>query len=301
MKNYVITGSIGHIGKPIVEGLVKAVKNVKVITSTPERKAEIEKLGATALVGSVQGEDFVKQAFKGADAVYTMVPPIWQTSDWRASMNEVGKNYAEAIKSSGVKYVVNLSSIGAHAGNGVGPVDGLHDVEKLFNAIPGINIKHLRPAFFFYNFYAQIPLIEQAGILGANYGEKGKLFLVHTRDIAAVALEELMALNFIGNSVRYIIGDERSGNEIAQALGQSIGKPLTWVEFTDEQQKQGLLQAGLPETHAQGYTDMGRALREGKMQEDAVRNKPAFASTKLEDFAREFGEAFKAKSVVSNA
>jgi hypothetical protein len=46
---------------------------------------------------------------------------------------------------------------------------------------------------------------------------------------------------------------------------------------------------------------MGRALREGKMQEDAVRNKPAFASTKLEDFAREFGEAFKAKSVVSNA
>jgi uncharacterized protein YbjT (DUF2867 family) len=168
MKNYVITGSIGHIGKPIVEGLVKAGKNVKVITSTPERKAEIEKLGATALVGSVQGEDFVKQAFKGADAVYTMVPPIWQTSDWRASMNEVGKNYAEAIKSSGVKYVVNLSSIGAHAGNGVGPVDGLHDVEKLFNAIPGINIKHLRPAFFFYNFYAQIPLIEQAGILGTH-------------------------------------------------------------------------------------------------------------------------------------
>ena len=294
MKTYVITGSIGHISKPIIEGLVKAGNTVRVITSNSERTADIEKLGAKALVGKVQDAVFITNAFKGADVVYTMIPPIWQTNNWRASQNEVAKVYTDAIKANNIKHVVNLSSIGAHVGNGVGPVDGVHDLEQLLNAIPGLNVKHLRPSFFFYNFFAQIGLIKQAGIMGANYGDGEKVFLVHTRDIAAVALEELLNLTFTGNSVRYIISDERSGKEIAEVLGKAINKNLNWAVFTDEQQKQGMLQAGLSETHAEGYTTMGKALREGIMQQDARKNKPALSSTKLEDFAVEFAAAFNA-------
>lgn len=294
MKTYVITGSIGHISKPIIEGLVKAGNTVLVITSNSERTADIEKLGAKALVGKVQDAAFITNAFKGADVVYTMIPPIWQTSNWRASQNEVAKVYTDAIKANNIKHVVNLSSIGAHVGNGVGPVDGVHDLEQLLNAIPGLNVKHLRPSFFFYNFFAQIGLIKQAGIMGANYGDGEKVFLVHTRDIAAAALEELLNLAFTGSSVRYIISDERSGKEIAEVLGKSINKNLNWAVFTDEQQKQGMLQAGLSETHAEGYTTMGKALREGIMQQDARKNKPALSSTKLEDFAVEFAAAFNA-------
>ncbi len=292
MKNYVITGSIGHISKPIVEGLVKAGKQVSVITSTADRVKEIEALGARALVGKLQDQHFLKQAFTGADAIYTMIPPIWQTTNWRASQDEVSKNYAEAIRTSGVKYVVNLSSIGAHAGKGVGPVDGLSVFEKLLNDIPGLNVKHIRPSYFYYNFLSQIPLIRQAGFMGANYGEGEKVFLVHPRDIAKAALEELLNLNFKGNSVRYVIGDERSGQEVADVLGKAIGKNLKWQVFTDDQQKQGLLQAGLPETHAVLFTEMGKAIREGKMQEDARKHLPPFSDTKLADFAKEFAEAW---------
>jgi uncharacterized protein YbjT (DUF2867 family) len=303
MKKYIITGSIGHISKPVVEGLVKAGKEVSVITSSNDRVKEIEKLGAKALVGQVQDAAFLKQAFKGADVVYTMIPPIWQTNNWRASQNEVAKKYTEALQETGVKYVVNLSSIGAHLKDGCGPVNGVHDFEQLLNKVPGLNVKHLRPSYFFYNLLNQIGLIKQAGFMGANYGEDEKVFLVHTNDIAAAALEELLSLKFTGNSIRYIIGDERSGKEIAAVLGKSIGKDLKWVQFTDEQQLQGLLQAGLPETHSNGYTEMGKALRTGIMQEDARRNKPVFSSIKLEDFAKEFASAYKAseqQAVASN-
>ncbi|HEY3402528.1 MAG TPA: NmrA family NAD(P)-binding protein [Ohtaekwangia sp.] len=296
MKTYVITGSVGHISKPIIEGLVKAGHIVRVITSSNDRITEIEKLGANASVGSVHDAAFVSRAFKGADVVYTMIPPIWQTTNWRASQNEVAKNYADAIRANNIKYVVNLSSIGAHVGNGVGPVDGLYDFEKLLNAIPGLHVKHLRPSFFFYNFLAQIGLIRQAGIMGANYGDGEKVFLVHTNDIAAAALDELSRLNFTGNSVRYIFGDERSGKEIAAVLSKAIGKDINWVVFSDDQQKQGLLQAGLSETHAQGYTDMGKALRDGIMQSDARKNKPVWSPTKLEDFAHEFAVAFASQN-----
>jgi uncharacterized protein YbjT (DUF2867 family) len=295
MKKYIITGSIGNISKPIVGGLVKAGKEVSVITSSPDRAKDIEKLGAKALVGQVQDLAFVKNAFKDADVVYTMIPPIWQTDNWRASQNEIAKVYAEAIKANNIQYVVNLSSVGADVGQGVGPVDGVHDFEQMLNKVPGLHVKHLRPSFFYHNFLSQIGLIKQAGIIGGNYGED-KIFLVHPKDIAVAALEELLDLNFSGNSVRYILGDERAGKEIADALGNAIDKNINWVVFTDEQQQQGLLQAGLSQTHAKGYTDMGRALREGFMQKDARLHQPAFASIKLEDFAKEFAVAFKAQN-----
>lgn len=293
MKKYVITGSIGHISKPVIVNLVKAGKEVKVITSSADKVKDIESLGAKTLVGSIFDAAFLKEAFKGAEVVYTMVPPIWQTNDWRASQDQVAANYTEGIQGNSIRYVVNLSSIGAHLSEGCGPVSGLYHFEQRLNNIPGLNVKHLRPAFFYYNFLGQIPLVKQAGIFGANYGE-GKVPLVHPRDIAAAATEELLTLDFKGNSVRYIVSDERKGSEIAAVLGKAIGRDVPWVDFSDEDQKNGLLQAGLSETHTKGYVEMGNALRSGKMREDMAKVKPAFAPTKLEDFATEFSAAYSA-------
>lgn len=292
MKNYIITGSIGNISKLVVEGLVKAGKSVTVITSKADKTDEIGKLGAKALVGSVADKEFIQKAFAGADVVYTMIPPIWQTSNWRQSQNEVGEVYLNAIKANNIKYVVNLSSLGANHTTGVGPVGALSDFERGLNAIPGLNVKHLRPSFFYYNLLAQIGLIKNAGIMGANYGAE-KIALVHPRDIAEVALQELIDLKFTGNSVRHIVSDERTGAEVAEVLGKAIGKNIPWVVFSDEDQLNGMLQGGVPPTHASAYVEMGAAFRTGKMQ-DQISNNKTVGKTKLEDFAREFSAAYNA-------
>jgi len=292
MKNYIITGSIGNISKPVVEGLVKAGKNVTVITSKTENAKQIEKLGAKALVGSVSDKEFVKKAFAGADVVYTMIPPIWVTQNWRKSQNEVGDVYVDAIKSNNIKYVVNLSSLGAHNKDGVGPVNALYDFEHALNAIPGLNVIHLRPSSFYLNLLAQIGLIKAAGIMGANYGES-KIALVHPRDIAEVVLQELLDVKFTGNSIRHIVSDERTGADVAEAIGKAIGKNIPWVVFSDEDQLKGLLQGGVPQSHAPAYVEMGAAMRTGKMQERLSENKTV-GRTKLEDFAKEFSAAYNA-------
>ena len=294
MKNYLVTGSIGNISKVIVEGLVKAGHSVSVITSSDERVKDIEKLGAKALVGQLQDLAFLKNTFSKADVVYTMIPPIWQTDNWRKSQNEVAENYTEALKLSKVKHVVNLSSVGAHLKDGVGPVGGVYDFEQMLNTLSGINVKHLRPSYFYHNLLSQIGMIKQAGIMGGNFGAQEKVFLVHPKDIGVAALVELLKLDFTGNSVRYIIGDERSGEEISKVLGKAIDKNLNWVTFTDKQQKEGLLGAGLSETHATALTEMGNALRVGTMQSEARIHKPALSPIKLEDFAAEFAGAFTA-------
>ncbi len=292
MKNYVITGSIGHISKPIIESLAKAGKNVTVITSNQEKVKQIEQLGAKALVGSVQDASFVKKSFAGADVVYTMIPPIWQTENWRASQQKVADHYIDAIKANNIKYIVNLSSLGAHLKEGNGPVAALHYFEQALNKIQGLNVRHLRPAFFYYNFLSQIGLIKHAGIMGANYGGGDqKLALVHTRDIAAVAQDELLNLKFSGNSVKHIVSDERTGTDVAKILGSAIGKDLPWVTFTDEEQLKGMLDGGVPATHAALYVEMGAAFRSGKMQELLSHDK-VVGPTKLEAFKKEFSDAF---------
>jgi hypothetical protein len=64
-----------------------------------------------------------------------MIPPIWQTNDWRGDQNRIADHYVAALTENRVPYVVNLSSVGAHLGHGCGPVDGLYDFEQKLNAI----------------------------------------------------------------------------------------------------------------------------------------------------------------------
>ncbi|MEO5682012.1 MAG: NmrA family NAD(P)-binding protein [Chitinophagaceae bacterium] len=299
---YVITGSTGHISKPIITALVKAGHEVTVITSKADREKEIASLGATAAVGAVEDVVFLTKAFSGAKAVYTMVPPTYTPSDWKAHIGQVGKNYAEAIKSNGIKYVVNLSSVGAHMAEGCGPVSGLHRVETALNGLTGVHIKHLRPAYFYYNLLNNINLIKNAGIIGSNFGMSDKKFtLADPSDIAAAAITHLLNLDFTGQSVQYVISDEVSTDEIATVLGNAINKPeLKWITFTDEQALQGALEAGLPEELAKNYTEMGHAVQTGEMGADYWKNHvPVAGKVKLADFAKTFAAAYNGEATVA--
>jgi uncharacterized protein YbjT (DUF2867 family) len=177
---------------------------------------------------------------------------------------------------------------------GCGPVSGLYHVEAALNTLEDVHIKHLRPAYFYHNLLAQTGMILHAGIMGGNFGETA-FPLVHPADIAAAAAEELLNLSFTGHSIRYIAGDEKTGAEIAGTIGEAINKPgLPWIVFTDQQSLEGAIQAGLNEEVAKNYTEMGRAMRTGKMAEEYNKDKPAFSKIKLADFAREFAAAFNA-------
>ncbi len=293
---YVITGSIGHISKTIVTALVKNQHQVTVITSNQQRVADIEALGAQAAVGSIEDIAFLTKTFTGANAVYTMVPPNMAATDWKNYIASIGENYAAAIKASGVKYVVNLSSIGAHMPDGCGPVSGIFLVEKTLNNLENVNIKHLRPGYFYYNLFANIDLIKHMNIIGSNYDENTSIVFADPSDIAAVAAEELLNLSFTGKTNNYIASDERKAKEVASVIGNAIGKPeLPWINFPDEQALGGMLQAGLSNEIASNFVEMGTALRSGEMIADYHKNRPAtFGKIKLEDFAKTFAAAYNA-------
>jgi uncharacterized protein YbjT (DUF2867 family) len=289
----IITGSLGNISRPLATALIAEGQEVTVISSNPEKSAEITQLGAHAAIGSVSNENFLINAFTGADLVYLMVPPDFSASNFRAYIKSVGQHYANAVKAAGVKKVVLLSSIGAHLDQGTGPIAGLHDVEQIFDPLENLDLLILRPAFFYNNFYANIDLIKHMGIIGSNYGADQAIVLVDPKDIAAAAANKIKE-GFSGKSILYIASDKRKLSEVALALGTAIGKAdLPWIAFDDTQAFDGMVGAGLPAEIANNYVEMGTAIRSAVLWEDFESKKiTPVGKIKLEDFAAQFALAY---------
>lgn len=289
----VVTGSLGNIGKPLAQELVEKGHTVTVISSKPEKQADIEDLGAKAAVGSVEDPDFLASAFVGADAVYLMIPPNLTEFDQVAYYSRLGRNYVHALQHAGVKQVVNLSSWGAHLDKGTGPILGSYHVEKILNEVPTIALTHLRPTSFYTNLYGFVGMIKAQGFIGANYGGDDKVSMVHPRDIAAAAAEELVTPTAAGHYIRYVASDECTCTEAAHVLGAAIGKPdLSWVTFTDQQMQENLEKNGLPAAVAAGVVELYASIHSGRLGEDYEQHKPVMGKVKLADFAQEFAAAF---------
>ena len=290
--NIVLTGSLGNISKPLAKKLAKK-HQVTIITTSEERKKEIEKLGATAAIGSLKDADFLTKSFRGADAVYCMIPPNYFTEpNILLFYREIGSNYCEAIQRAGVKRVVHLSSFGAHLDKDTGPVLGSHAVEHMLDKLPGIKLTHLRPTSFYYNLESFKPTIKEQNAIMANFG-KDKIPMVSTKDIADAVAEELVKTADV-QKYRYVCSDERTGEEIATVLGKALDKPdLKWNIISDEDMQDGMEASGMPEHIATSLVDLYACIRSGKLGEEYERQKPQkMGKVKLEEYAKEFANNF---------
>jgi len=293
----IITGSLGNISKPLAQELIQKGHDVTVISSNPSKQDEIKNLGATAAIGSLEDPDFLATTFKGADAAYTMIPPgnyFDPNFDLLAYYARLGKNYAEAVKISGVKKLVNLSTIGAQMKEGNGILAGAHHVELILNELPmDVAITHMRPNSFYYNLFGFIEMIKSQGIIAANYGGEHVIPFVSPIDIAAAVAKELI-IPFKGRKTQSVASEDISGNETARILGEAIGKPgLTWVIVSDEETLNGLISIGMNPKIAAGLVEMYSALQSGFLAEDYYRNPPTeMGKVKMKDFAKEFAATY---------
>ncbi|GAB3921249.1 NAD(P)H-binding protein [Mucilaginibacter myungsuensis] len=288
------TGSLGNVAKPLVKKLIAAGHEVTVISTKDDRTNEIEALGAKAVIGSISDEAFLAGAFTGADAVYVMLPPSMGPGNMIQNIADAGQAYANAVKATGVTRVVMLSSVGADAAQGTGPVQGVHRVEQILQTLDGVNVTVLRSGFFFINFLRDIPLIKSKGIFGNNYKGSDRLALTHPEDLSTALAAELQTEGN-GFEVKYVVSDVSTGDEIANLFGQAIGKPeLVWTNIPDEQLKQGMLAGGLPPELAGLIIEMGQSVRAGIITKDFFASGAKVTGLiKLEQFAEEFKTAYQ--------
>lgn len=281
---YTVIGATGNTGRLVVEDLLKAGHKVRAVARTKDKLASLSAHGADAFEADILNQEALKRSLDGARAAYVMIPPNFGTADFRRYQDEVTDNLCDALASVGVQHVVSLSSIGANHATGVGPVNGLHYLEKQLDGIPDLNTLHLRAGFFMENTFGSLGLIKKMGIYGAACPAEALWPFVATADIGHYAAKRLTALNFNGKNVQYVLGPrDIAGAEVAKILGSTLGiKDLPYVEFTLEQMKQGLVGAGVPEKIADLFCELYAGFNSGLL--DYKRNAESTTSTKFEDF-----------------
>jgi uncharacterized protein YbjT (DUF2867 family) len=293
----VLTGSLGHISKPLAKELTAKGHSITIISSKADRQQEIENMGAKAAIGTINDPDFLATTFKGADIVYTMTPPanfFDPNLDMIAHFGQLANNFKQAILQAAVTKVIHLSTIGAHTNKGNGMLAYGYEIESVLNTLPDtVSIKVMRPAGFYYNMFAFIPAIKNTGNIFQNYGgDELKEPWVSPSDIAETIAEEIEK-PFNGRTIRYIASDEVSPNETAKILGKAIGKPdLKWIVISDEDFITNLVRIGFSQQAAEGLAAMNAGRMSGVLYEDYHQHKPRLGKVKLTDFAKEFAAVF---------
>jgi uncharacterized protein YbjT (DUF2867 family) len=289
-------GATGNVGGKIADILLKKGEKVRALSRSMDKLKPLKDRGAEAFAGDAADPVFLTRAFTGADAVFVLVPPNMIAADFRTYQNKIGDSIAQAIRSSGVKYVVNLSSIGAELSDGNGPIKGLHDQEQRLNTIENVNILHLRPANFMENLFMNIDLIKGKGIMGGPIRGALKMAMIATRDIAKIAADYLVKRDFYGKSTKELLGQrDLTMEEAAKVIGWKIGKPdLPYVTFSYEDAYNGMVAAGLSGDLSRLYVEMSKGLNDGLFGIGKVRRTPENTTgTSIEEFADYFTQVYR--------
>jgi len=292
----VITGATGKTGSKLTEMLLARGLKVRVVGREAAKLKAFTAKGAEAAVGDMADKAFLTKAFTGAEAVFAIIPPNFGVADYRAYQDSLGKTIIAAIKDSGVKYVVNLSSQGAHLPERTGPIKGLHDQEERLNKLEGVNVLHLRPTYFMENLLMNIDLIRKMNIMGSAIRGDVKFAMIATKDIAAYAAERLIKRDFTGKSVADLLGErDLTLNEAAVIIGKKLGKPdLAYVAFPYEDAEKGMVAMGLTPDMSRLYVEMSKALNDGLFAVNIPRTKQNTTPTAFEAFADDFAAAYQA-------
>src|ERR1700692_26018 len=281
---YVILGASGNTGSIIASSLLSAGKRVRVVGRDAGRLKLFVDRGAEAFTADMSDAAALTKAFTGARAAYLMLPP----AKTREEQERDSDGIARAVKESGLRYAVHLSSYGAQVAKGAGPVSGLHSSEQKLNAISGLNVLHVRAAYFMENNLAAIGMIHHMGIFGNALLPDLKLPMIATRDVGNYAAQRLLNLDFSGKQTRELLG----GRDLSMAgatavIARGIGKPdLRYEQFPYDQVQQVLEQTGMPPKKAAVYIEMFKAINTGVLAAQEPRSRENTTPTSFETFVQ---------------
>lgn len=291
----VVTGATGNIGKKIAELLLEKNQKVRVVGRNADRMRPLMNKWAEPFVGNVEKSDDMTRAFQGVEAAFIMIPPNYGATDFRAYQNKVSEAFVHAIKQSGIKYVVSLSSLGAHQSENMGPINGLYDHEQRLNSVPDVHVLHLRPTYFMENHLWNVGLIKSMGINGSPVKPDVAIPMIATFDIALEACERLIKRDFKGKTVKELLGArDLTMKEATKVLGSAIGKPdLKYVQFSYEDAEKAMLNMGFSADAAKLMIEMNKSINEGVFKPTQERSAQTTTKTSIEDFSRIFAQVFK--------
>jgi uncharacterized protein YbjT (DUF2867 family) len=287
-KKIVILGATGTVGSKITETLLNEGHKVTVIARHTDTLEKFRPMGAVIMAGDVNDVEALINAFKNADSAFLILPDNPFAENTRGYQRQVTSNLVKAIENSGIKYIVNMSSVGSHMHEGNGMMAGTGEQEVRLNQLDGVNVLHIRSAYFMENFLRTIGLVKKMGFNGTAADGDHAIPMVATKDVAAIAAKHLADLDFKGKSVHAVMGPkDYTYREFTTIMGKAIGNPaLAYVQVPAEQARQTFLNNGFSPDFVDNLIEMGTAIKTGFMNYQK-RNGSTTTATTAEEFINE--------------
>jgi uncharacterized protein YbjT (DUF2867 family) len=279
-----VSGATGTIGSALVKELQKLGARFKVLTRDPN-KARAQLGNVEVAQGDFSRPETLDAAFKGVDKFFLLS---------NAGPTQVSEqhNALVAAKKAGVKHIVKLSAYGADANAKVSLGRWHAQTEAELKTLgPAWTI--LQPGAFMQNLLDQAPQIKQ-GTLFSSTGD-GKLAMIDARDIARVAAHTLVDEGHAGKTYVITGGEAVGYADVAAQLSEVTGRPVKYMAVTDEQARQGMSAAGMPDWLVEdllimnGFARAGHAAQTSDVVEKVAKTKP----TTFAQFARDYAQSWK--------
>lgn len=218
MKEYLILGGTGMIGRELVQQLTSQGHAIHVVTRTEGKVKDLPN-GATGIVGDLQNPEDYDKIFSGAKNVFLVntVSPS-ELQEGLAALNEA--------KRAGAKKIVYISVHNAERGSNIPHFASKIAMEQALKD-SGIPYTILRPNSFYQNDVWLKDAILQYHVYPQPMGDQG-LSRVDVRDIAQAALNALTQSGYENKSYALAGPEMLTGEQCAEIFSEELGQEVNY-------------------------------------------------------------------------
>ena len=260
---FAVMGITGNVGGAVARTLLKHGKKVRGIVRDGAKAAAWKDQGVELVTADY--DENLTAAFTGVEGVFAMIPSnVAPDPGFPDSVARIAA-IKQALLAAKPPRAVLLSSIGGEKSHGLGLVTTAHIMEREL-ANTGVPSLFLRAGSFMENILHNLPSARATGMYFAFYQPLDRPFpLVATQDIGRIGAENLLA-TWQGNRVIEISGPAYySSNDVAAALGEALGRPITGVAVPRATWVEAMAQNGIPADRSSAYIEMIDSFNSGWM------------------------------------
>jgi uncharacterized protein YbjT (DUF2867 family) len=222
---FAITGITGKVGGKVARNLLSANHPVRAVLRDMRKSAQWSERGCDIAIADMDDATALTAAFDGAEAVFILLPPIFDPSPGFPEARATIAAMRSALEAARPSKVVCLSTIGAQATR-PNLLTQLSNMEQVLGELP-MPVTFLRAAWFMENSSWDVASARDKGVIGSFLQPLGKPFpMIATADIGRVAADLLQETSK-GRQIVELEGPHRiTPNEIGATFAEILGHPV---------------------------------------------------------------------------
>jgi len=277
---YIILGATGHVGSVVAKKLLASGKPVTIVTRDRGKEKEWQQQGAKVAVADVLDTKRLSAIFRNGERLFLLNPPADPSGD-TVKEEEAGIHaILDALLDSPIQQVVAESTYGAQAGERIGDLGILYEMEIGLQS-SGKAHRVIRGAYYMSNWDSALVTAREEGVVHTLYPTEFKLPMVAPSDLGNFAAQLLMEPIGTGE-IFFAEGPARySSDDVAAGFAKLLRKPVKAISTPKTQWAASLKKQGFSEQAAQSMVKMTELTL---AQEDKNPKDPHRGVTTLENY-----------------